>query len=165
MRPTTRATIKVCCSMTTIPSVRSSNPASIAAWRLVALQRSIIAGRAAAVAREAKYPVQAFSTKPEARRRRWCCIAAWFAPDCGASPSRQGPLFQENGHDGCCKNEDAARGGAEPLRDRRDPAARPRPGAHVCLGDPQGAPRPAGKLDAGRGGADLADRRGRGAAV
>src|SRR6266705_3307597 len=49
--------------------------------------------RAAAVAREAKYPVQAFSTKPEARRRRWCCIAAWFAPDCRASPSRQGPLF------------------------------------------------------------------------
>src|SRR6266702_1741888 len=56
MRPTTRATIKVCCSMTAIPSVRSSNPASIAVWRLVALQRSIIAGRAAAVAREAKYP-------------------------------------------------------------------------------------------------------------
>src|SRR5829696_6181334 len=50
-----------------------------------------------------------------------------------------------------------------PLRARRDPAARARPGEDVRLGDPQGAPRSARGGDAGRGGADLADWRRRGA--
>ena len=51
------------------------------------------------------------------------------------------------------------------LRDARDPAARPCAGENVCLGDPQGAPRPAGNGDADRSGADLADRRGRSAGL
>src|SRR5947209_11753403 len=46
-------------------------------------------------------------------------------------------------------------GAAEgPLRDRRNPAARPRSGENVCLGDPQGAPRAARTGDADRGRAD-----------
>ena len=52
-----------------------------------------------------------------------------------------------------------------PLRHRRGPAARPCAGDHARLGDPQGAPRPARAGDAERGGADLADRRGRGAGL
>ena len=55
--------------------------------------------------------------------------------------------------------------GKRSLRDRRNPAARPCAGEDVRLGDPQGAPRPAGDVDAARGGADLADRRRRGAGL
>ena len=33
------------------------------------------------------------------------------------------------------------------------------PAQDACVGDPQGAPRAAGNLDAARGAADLADRR------
>ena len=44
-----------------------------------------------------------------------------------------------------CRREAVGRGADQgSLRDRRDPAARPRAGEDVRLGDPQGAPRPAG---------------------
>ena len=58
-----------------------------------------------------------------------------------------------------------ARSAQGSLRHRRNSAARPRAGADARLGDPQGAPRPARNLDAARGAADLADRRGRGAGL
>ena len=51
---------------------------------------------------------------------------------------------------------------AAPLKDLYDigeiPAARSRAGEHARLGDPQGAPRSAGDVDAAGGAADLADR-------
>src|SRR6516164_9431613 len=43
------------------------------------------------------------------------------------------------------RDHEAAAGGAQgSLRDRRSSSARPRAGADACLGDPQGAPWPAG---------------------
>ena len=46
------------------------------------------------------------------------------------------------------KAKERARGAAQrPLRDRRDPAARPRAKQNVCLGDPQRAARAAGDRD------------------
>ena len=49
-----------------------------------------------------------------------------------------------------------------PLRDRRDPAARPRAPQHVRLGDPARAPRRAHGRDAAGGGADAGARQPRG---
>ena len=46
-----------------------------------------------------------------------------------------------------------------PVRDRRDPAARPRAGQHVRLGDPQGPARRADHRHAAGGGADRHHRR------
>ena len=66
---------------------------------------------------------------------------------------------------GRCANKAVCPAAQGSLRDRRDSAARPRPGENVRLGHPQGTARAAGNGDAARSRADLADRQRRSAGL
>ncbi len=96
-------------------------------------------------------------------------------PSCRESVAVQQRLGQDNNcieteqsqpggrHGRHCETDAEGAAGERPLCHRRNPAARPRAGKDARLGDPQGAPRSAGNLDADRSAADLDHRRRRGA--